>query len=389
MELIFEIVSYHRLSPEQISKKSVTSTMTFGRSQESDWHLPDPEKVVSSVHARVEKQLNNFNIIDLSTNGLYINRASEALGKENSHKLCHGDLLTFGDYEINVRLVQEQAIQQTTQVPISSKPITQAILTQDLLTEVVSTPPANELPQIDLEEHFSIPSSAIPEEWDINLLNNATANVADNQNSAELPTLEIKAHSENSTSINAFIKGLGISKHVQPNELSEELLFELGQAMRFLLMGLIDSLRARTSLKNEFRINQTTFQQQENNPLKFSASIDDIFKNLFLHQSNSFLSSHKAIVEAFNDTKKHDIALTAGIFGAVEGLLLQLSPETISSKDFNISLIDKILPGKQQARYWKLFQYLHQDLLNELKNQGTHIFSDDFVSAYDQKIKSL
>ena len=108
MELIFEIVSYHRLSPEQISKKSIKDSITLGRSENNDWHLPDPEKVVSGVHAKVERQVDGFFIYDLSTNGLFINRSVEALGKDKAHKLAQDDLLTFGDYEVSVTLVEQQ-----------------------------------------------------------------------------------------------------------------------------------------------------------------------------------------------------------------------------------------------------------------------------------------
>ena len=143
--------------------------------------------------------------------------------------------------------------------------------------------------------------------------------------------------------------------------------------MQLLLCGLMDSLRSRSSLKHEFRVNQTTFQQQENNPLKFSASVDDVFENLFLRRSKSFLSSKRAITEAFDDIRKHDIALTAGTLGAIEGVLNQLAPEAITSRDFNASPLDKVLPGQKQLRYWKMYQSLHQDLVQEQAGQGDFI----------------
>lgn len=414
MELIFEIVSYHRLSPDQISKKSITDSITFGRSENNDWYLPDPEKVVSGVHGRIERKSDEFFIYDVSTNGLYINRSVEALGQDKAHKLAEGDLLTFGDYEVSVSIIQNEkpSLDVTSVEENQASPEVQGINSVRLAESVSSTTPNTKdfMPLInnDLNDHFDIPQ-AIPEEWDVDFL---TANHAvdsfinDNQENI-IPPKEIipknqsipNTHEVQQTadvqvktkSIGqyAFIEGLGISADILPESVSDQLMYEMGQCMQLMLSGLMESLRNRSNLKNEFRINQTTFQQQENNPLKFSATIDDAFQNLFIRKSSSFLPANKAIIEAFNDTKKHDIALTAGTLGAIEGILSQLEPTEIESRDFKESLLDQVLPGQKQLRYWKMYKSLHKDMSNEISNQGSSVLSDEFVRAYDKKIKSL
>ncbi|WDE13873.1 type VI secretion system-associated FHA domain protein TagH [Thalassomonas haliotis] len=446
MELEFEIVSYHRLSPEQVSKKRVCDGMTFGRSEKSDWHLPDPEKVVSGTHARIERQGQEYMIYDLSTNGLYINRAVEALGKDKSYQLCDGDLLAFGDYEISVSLLnplpeasREKGAASGTTAPAQSQaatplssvapPVGSGIAVGSVLADTLAAGEPQvaqsqvSLPEVqtDLNDHFSLPQAAIPKEWELELLGKTAP--AEPKASAdgghfsqagqpaeavdtimENDTGQVTARTETANAVKgnnkkhlgatsppglqAFVKGLGISPQVLPKELSDELLYQMGQAMQLLLSGLMDSLRSRASLKHEFRVNQTTFQQQENNPLKFSASIDDVFENLFLRSSKSFLSSKRAISDAFDDIRKHDIALTAGTVGAIEGVLSQLDPEVIASRDFRPSPLDKIVPGQKQLRYWKIYQSLHQDLVQEQAGRGG-VLSDDFIRAYDKKIKSL
>jgi len=436
MELEFEIVSYHRLSPEQVSKKRVREGMTFGRSEKNDWHLPDPEKVVSGTHARIERLGQGFVIYDLSTNGLYINRSVEALGKDKPHRLCEGDLLAFGDYEISVSPLEQSLGQEKpsqavpgpseikTAAPRGSGIAVDSVLAAgpDILGPQALQSQAS-LPEVgnDLNDHFSLPQTAIPKEWELELLGKTAPVPADDSRDVlaqdhseqavkavpqageennrhifgqgQMPRVKKKNKSSNVGSnpggeLQAFIKGLGISPEVLPEEFSDELLYRMGQGMGFLLTGLMDSLRSRASLKHEFRVNQTTFQQQENNPLKFSASLDDVFENLFLRSSKSFLSSKRAITEAFDDIRKHDIALTAGTLGAVAGVLNQLAPELIASRDFKASPLDKLLPGQKQLRYWKIYQRLHQDLVQEQDGQGGAL-SDDFIRAYDEKIKSL
>lgn len=445
MELIFEIVSYHRLSPEQTSKMSISNTLTFGRSENNDWHLPDPEKIVSGFHARVEKRMDGFYIYDLSTNGLYINRSVEALGTSNTHKLCEGDLLTFGDYEVSVSAInnseQNEAMPTTSAItphitPPIAQPVAQTSLSQSSSQSsksTVASPVHGIAPSTlfgdqpltakktsatlvsnDLSDHFDVPQP-IPEEWDTNILKTKvtstpvfdeplTPTIKPTITSASplpkeavipvqsveniQPEYETRGAIAN-TNFDAFIKGLGLSESIKSDQLNDELLFEMGQSMRLMLMGLVESLRTRSALKSEFRINQTTFQQQENNPLKFSATIDDVFHNLFLKRSSSFLPSSKAITEAFNDTKKHDIALTAGTIGAIEGIFNQLAPTEIEKKDFKDSVFDQLLPGQKQSRYWKTYQNLHKDMVNEIAANGSSVLSDDFVRAYDKKIKSL
>ena len=117
MELSLEILSYHRLSPEQIITKTVINTLTLGRSDTCDWHLPDPEKVVSGTHARITKRSDGFYIEDLSTNGLYVNRAVEALGSNREHKIEVDDLFTFGDYEISAKLQSLPSSEHSHQQP--------------------------------------------------------------------------------------------------------------------------------------------------------------------------------------------------------------------------------------------------------------------------------
>ncbi|WP_025564936.1 type VI secretion system-associated FHA domain protein TagH [Psychromonas sp. SP041] len=570
MRVDFKIVSYHRLSPEQVSDFSVEENAVFGRSNASDWCLPDPEKVVSGSHLKIEKEADGFYVHDTSTNGVFINRSVEPLGNHSKHHLCNGDLLSIGDYEIAVEIKDDvQKVSQNdkeliksptsshVKIPdsIQNEPV--EFLAQDLLADDKLTA----LPSInnDLNDNFVAPkstsTSAIPEEWDFNLLdddelttseekedlleepsaiveaklvidkepsaiveeelvidkepsaiveeklvidkepsaiveeelvidkesstiveeesifvkkplaiveeesfiieespvvleepieapdlhvvepvairktaitNINTADIAlgDVHNSVEdnpsakstipptikaayiapkqamrneknvtIPNKKIvnasKVENTTNNDLSMFFKGLGLSDNVNTDLISEDVIFELGQSMNLMFMGLIKLLRHRASLKSEFKINQTTFQPQENNPLKFSATIDDVFNNLFLHGGSSFLSSEMAIKSAFNDTEKHDKALSAGNMGALLGVLNQLAPEQINLKNNQDHYFDKLIRANKHARNWDLYTQLHDDLKNEISTHGSSALTDEFVKAYDEKIKSL
>ena len=462
MELTLEIVSFHRLSPEQVTSKDVISSLTIGRADTNDWHLPDPEKVVSGTHARITKRSDGFYIEDLSTNGLYINRSVEALGSTKPHKIEHDDLLTLGDYEVSAKMINgiSSGAASSTQsaASVSADPFQanqvldsnpfenefeQQIAgfdAQSLLNQAPSQ--SQPLPDVngDLQDHFQPPGMAIPEEWGQDFFNESApvaepqvsmpvsqpvtnqaapqpahqqpqsmppqqlasmasqqqvtnphaAQSAAQQATRSEPKPQVSNQVQAASSLSqAFFKGFGIDEQEYSKVLTEELMFELGQSMQLMLTGLMDSLRQRSKLKTEFRINQTTFQQRENNPLKFSASLDDVFQNLYLRKSASFLSSQQAIIEAFNDGRKHDIALTAGTFGALRGLLNQLDPDLVEQKSQSQSFAEMLVPGQKQFKQWKVYKSLHEDLQAEFANTNTAALSDDFVEAYDNKIKSL
>ena len=432
MRVDFKIISYHRLSPEQVSEFSVDQNATFGRSLSNDWHLPDPEKVISGKHLKIFKEADNFYLYDTSTNGVFVNRSVEALG-DKKHKLCTNDLLSIGDYEIQVEVIGEQLSSTNgndVETSVTSdysqshcEPV--GFFAQDLNTQ---TPPVI---NNDLNDAYT-PPILIPEEWDYSLKSEdasvdfekepktpsgikpviqvkdetvvksnsekieSSTTITEKSQTFQVPhsiptikpSFELQAsHAQNE--MDFFLKGLGLSSNLNVETLSKELCFELGQSMNLMFMGLIKLLRNRSSFKTEFKINQTTFQQQENNPLKFSATIDDVFQNLYLNGRTSFLSSDRAIKEIFNDVEKHDKAFSAGTYGALQGILSQLDPVRIKENDYQSHYLDKFLPQNKNARSWGMFTQLHDDLKSEISAQGSSALTDDFVKAYDQTIKSL
>ena len=115
--------------------------------------------------------------------------------------------------------------------------------------------------------------------------------------------LETKPIANSAELTSAFLKGLGVKPELQNAITTEKLWFEMGQGLNLLLTELMESLRQRALVKNQLRVNQTLFQTQQNNPIKFSANIDDVIQNLFIINSASFLSSRESIKESFIDTR--------------------------------------------------------------------------------------
>lgn len=77
----------------------VGQSMTIGRGDENDIVLPDPDKVVSKRHCAIEDRGGNVVVVDLSTNGTFLNYDKVALGKAPT-PLHDGDILCIGGYEL-------------------------------------------------------------------------------------------------------------------------------------------------------------------------------------------------------------------------------------------------------------------------------------------------
>ena len=89
----------------------------------------------------------------------------------------------------------------------------------------------------------------------------------------------------------------------------------------------MEVLRARTEIKNEFRLQQTTFKPVENNPLKFSVNVEDALHNLLVKRNPAYLPAAEAFQDAFEDVRLHQVAMLAGVRAAFDAMLQEFDPE--------------------------------------------------------------
>src|SRR5581483_5446396 len=84
MTLRLRVVSDQRRSLGD--RSSIVFTVdggTIGRSADNDWVLPDPLRYVSAHHARVDFRNGRFMLVDLSTNGAFVNDETEPVSRRN------------------------------------------------------------------------------------------------------------------------------------------------------------------------------------------------------------------------------------------------------------------------------------------------------------------
>jgi len=81
---------------------------SIGRGQDNEWVVPDPERHLSKRHCRLVYSVGDWQLHDLSSNGTFLNRSSEPVGKGSSAKLRNGDRIKFGLYELEVIIDEDE-----------------------------------------------------------------------------------------------------------------------------------------------------------------------------------------------------------------------------------------------------------------------------------------
>jgi type VI secretion system FHA domain protein len=183
----------------------------------------------------------------------------------------------------------------------------------------------------------------------------------------------------------AFLEGAGL-----PNvPVSPELAQSFGRMFRVVVAGVMDMLRARQQTKGALGIEQTLFKPANNNPLKFSANVDDALHNLLVKRNAAYLGPVEAFEDAFADVKIHQMAMLHGMRVAFEAMLEQFDPDRLEDT-FNRQIKKGALvsmPAK--LRYWDLYREKMQDMLKDADGSFRELFGDTFAAAYDEQLKRL
>ncbi|WP_299496620.1 FHA domain-containing protein [uncultured Shewanella sp.] len=75
---------------------------SIGRGESNSFMLPDETETISSVHALVRKENNEYILEDISQSGVVVNGAQKAVGYQNEVLIRDGDLLDIGAYRLLV-----------------------------------------------------------------------------------------------------------------------------------------------------------------------------------------------------------------------------------------------------------------------------------------------
>jgi type VI secretion system FHA domain protein len=182
-----------------------------------------------------------------------------------------------------------------------------------------------------------------------------------------------------------LLAGAGVPDAVITPELSRN----LGHILRVVVDGLMDILKSRQRIKEEFRMHQTMFRPVDNNPLKFSANVEDALHNLLVKRNAAYLGPVEAFADAFDDLRDHQLAMLAGMRVAFEAMLADFDPDRLQ-KEFDSHIGKHALPlVPTKMRYWDLYRDRRQAMMKDPEATFARLFGEEFRQAYEEQFRQL
>ncbi len=180
----------------------------------------------------------------------------------------------------------------------------------------------------------------------------------------------------------AVLAGAGLD----PASITPEVAHEFGQILRVVVSGVMDVMRSRQQIKDEFRMQGTRVRKIDNNPLKFSANVDDALHNLLMKRNRAYMSPVEAFEDAFADLRNHQIAMLAGMRTAFESMLAEFDPDRLQ-QEFDRQLAKGLVPAK--LRYWDSYRERQQQAIKDPEATFRRLFGDEFARAYEDQLRAL
>ncbi len=191
---------------------------------------------------------------------------------------------------------------------------------------------------------------------------------------------------EPQSGIEALCRGAGIDPASLPADQQNALLTLAGQMLREAVLGLMESLKGRTDMKSRMRLSQTTIQPGENNPLKFSASVDEAVLKLLDPHSSRYLGPIDAIRESFADIRTHQTALVDATRAAIDEVMNRIEPGELQERFDRGLKRGPLLGATNKMKYWDLYTEFYQ-VLNQRSEQGSPtLFAEEFARTYAERV---
>ncbi|WP_426984933.1 type VI secretion system-associated FHA domain protein TagH [Marinimicrobium sp. ARAG 43.8] len=462
---------------------------TLGRASDNTLVLPDSERILSGRHCEFVFRAGQYQLVDLSTNGTFVNHSAEPIGKGIGVPVKPGDVIEVGDYCFVVEMPDSSGMESpfsdveglsgdkpepglsspdrdemaqpfgvdvyppepvASDVPLdplralggaapSEPPTTGALDDRELFDDLMPygdpavcsapslVPSAGEElenpAQAAIQWPESVPESLIPDDWldepfvsDVETLSEKRQQASVGElSAADSPSEPISsgaaavpkpgepvvrdsdmaksrpASEKQNTpdrSCNALYDALGVDADSLDAETRQGLEPLLGAMLREVVDGLMKVLRSRASIKNEFRMNVTTMQPVENNPLKFSADVDEALENILLRRSQAYKEPLAAVREGFQEVAEHQLAMIAGMRSAFEHMLRDFDPKRLQSL-FEQQRKPSTIGPIQRARLWQQYCDYYQGLTDNMERSFQQVFGDEFVQAYQDQLRRL
>lgn len=414
---------------------------TIGRLPDNDWVFPDP--YVSGRHALIRYVNAKFFVEDTSTNGVFINSPEQRLTRGQPQQLRDGDLLYIDAYQINVS-INKDAAADTIKDPFARLKPGGTKLTPPPARHTPTRPPAaredrtaslallhskddrngtvvqglndnaddedeEDEDDEESEDHatewfggaeMGNPKKPLPAARSRPEIVKSTVAMPPPQPVRRPPPPVVKAvpsapeprprveQSSTPVASDAQLKALFDAAGIEGLDPSTEAARTLGEILRISLGGVMETLRTRERMKDDLRMRGTSFKAADNNPLKFSANVDDAFHNLLVKHNPAYLQPADACEEAFRDVRDHQAAFLTAMRLAFESMLSQFDPQRMQD-EFDRQMKGSILGVPAKLRYWDLYRDKYGELSKDAETGFRTLFGEAFARAYEEQLERL
>lgn len=370
---------------------------TIGRLPDNDWVFADP--YVSGRHALIRYVNDKFFIEDTSTNGIFINSHENRLPRAQAHPLTHGDRLFIDTYEIEVSIAKDPAA-RSRHDPFADPRTVHMAARKAAPSEEDHT--ANfVLDDVEEFDEFEDADAANATQWhgEANkakveprdpqplppaqrAMTRPVSSAGESQNAA--PKVTAVTPKSGNPDLETLLAAAGIG--LEPTGETAQV---LGEVLRTSVSGLMEVLRARERMKDELRMRGTTFKVANNNPLKFSANVDDAFHNLLVKRNPAYLPPAEAFDDAFKDVRDHQTAVMLAMRLAFEAMLARFDPARLQEEFDRHLKKGSILGVPAKLRYWDLFRERYGDMSKDADASFRKLFGEEFAKAYEEQLARL
>jgi FHA domain-containing protein len=189
--------------------------------------------------------------------------------------------------------------------------------------------------------------------------------------------------------LHAFLGGAGIPEAQLPAGLTPETMEAIGKLLRAAVQGTLDLLRVRGITKSEMRADVTMIMPLDNNPLKFSPTVEAALVHLLAPHMRGFVPPLRAMKEAYDDLRAHQLAFLAGMRAALEEVLARFEPEQLQKRLSDPTVLDNLLPMNRRAKQWDLFVERYEEVAGDARENFNAAFGNAFRRAYEAQVKQL
>jgi predicted component of type VI protein secretion system len=356
----------------------------IGRAPDNDWVLVDPDRFLSSHHAEIEHRTGEWWISDTSTNGTFINDSTQPLGRGGRHRISNGDRIRVGSLQLQAEISGGNDFLPDEDFDLAETALDNSFAVRSLLSNESSSGGLRAADAYGQPLPGKGGRPTLPEDRPRRAAT-APGVVAPQSRPAAKPAREAPVPGSPERDIwpglVAFCQGAGIDPLSLPDAQRNDLLREAGQAMREMMLGLMELARARAEFSREIGLSGSGRLRDATSPLMQIRGVEAALAELLTGTAAGGGRPVDEVRTQFAKTRHHQQSMFVALREALTATLGALDPEELAQQFGGASRG----PGstETQARYWGLYREAFRSLLAAQGESGLPaVFQEEFARAY-------